>query len=405
MRVNILTQYYPPEIGAAQSRLSEMAERFVQFGHSVTVITAMPNYPTGRIYKGYSGIYSRERLRGVDVVRTFIYPTKMAHFGPRLANYFSFVFSSLMFGSFIVRQSDYLLVESPPLFLGFSGYLLGQLKHSKLIFNVSDLWPESAVRLGVLSPGGLANKLSVRLEEFYYNHSFLITGQSRSILSNINDRFPELHTYHLSNGVDTKIFRPNKGSVKVRSLLGEDDKCIVLYAGLHGLAQGLDQLLSAAETLRGEKGFRFVLVGDGPEKKMLVQKAKQRGLKNVMFLEPRPKHEIPELLASADLILIPLKTHIPGAVPSKIYEAMASGRPIILVASGESADIVQDREAGLVAEPNDVRGLVHALQTLKSDRSLCKALGENGRRAAEQHFDRANIVDRFIEYLEMNLAN
>src|SRR5262245_5670315 len=142
MHFTVLSQYYPPEVGAPQARLSELAAHFVRRGHSVTVLTAMPNYPIGRIQAGYGGMLLREQKEGIGVIRTFIFPTKETGFLYRLANYFSFVISSTIIGSLFLRRSDYLLVESPPLFLGLSGIWLSRIKRARMIFNVSDLWPE-----------------------------------------------------------------------------------------------------------------------------------------------------------------------------------------------------------------------------------------------------------------------
>jgi colanic acid biosynthesis glycosyl transferase WcaI len=403
VHLTLLTQYYPPEIGAPQARLSQLAAHFVRRGHSVTVLTAMPNYPIGEIYRGYGGRLQREYQEGVNVIRTYIYPTQKADFMRRLTNYFSFVLSSAICGSVLLGPMDYLLVESPPLFLGLSGFWLSRLKRARLIFNVSDLWPDTALRLGVLRPGSLACRMSEWLETFSYRQSWLVTGQSEGILASIRERFPDCPTFHLSNGVDTQLFHPNRQTEDARATLNSKDNCIALYAGLHGLAQGLDQVLSAAEALRAEAGLRFVLVGDGPEKRALLQQARQRDLINVCFLDPCPAREIPELLAAADVVLVTLKMHIPGAVPSKLYEAMASGRPVVLAASGEAAAIVRQHQAGIVVEPGDIAGLTQALHTLRAQPDLCRVLGENGRRAAEQHFDRAKIVARFIEHLEANL--
>ncbi|HET6272575.1 MAG TPA: glycosyltransferase family 4 protein, partial [Bacteroidota bacterium] len=171
MKIVFLTQYYPPEIGAPQNRLSELAMRFARRGHDVVVLTAMPNYPKGEIYPGYGGLYRKETRDGVKVIRTFIYPTQRADYLHRLANYFSFVLSSAVFGSFFLPRTDYLLVESPPLFLGMSGFWLSRLKGSCMIFNVSDLWPESATRLGILRPDGMAYRSSAWLEGFCYRRA------------------------------------------------------------------------------------------------------------------------------------------------------------------------------------------------------------------------------------------
>lgn len=402
MRFVILSQYYPPEVGAPQARLSELAAAFVRRGHQVTVLTAMPNYPVGRIHDGYGGFYSKEVRDGVNVIRTFIYPTQSASLIRRLTNYFSFVTSSSVFGAFILGRSDYLLVESPPLFLGLAGLWLSWLKGARLIFNVSDLWPESAVRLGMLREDSFAHRISARLETFCYRHAWLVTGQSKSILSNIKERFPDRPTFHLSNAVDTVRFNPEHRTEAARSILSSNGGCVALYAGLHGLAQGLDQVLAAAEVLEGESKVNFVLIGDGPEKKRLMQDAQQRSLNNVSFLEMIPAREIPALLASADVALVTLRNYIPGAVPSKLYEAMASGLPVVLVAEGEAAEIVRQHDAGITVNPGDADALIKAMRVLVNDPNLRRRLGDNGRRAAKKHFDRTNITTQFIDHLETN---
>lgn len=404
MRLIILTQYYPPEIGAPQRRLSELAERMVKAGHEVTVLTAMPNYPRGKIYAGYHGLVRREHIHKVRVIRSAIYPTQKASFLHRLTNYFSFVLSSAIAGIFLLRKSDYLLVESPPLFLGLSAIWLSWLKRSRLIFNVSDLWPESAVQLGLVRKDSTIHRLSSWLEAVCYRRAWLVTGQSKEILSDIQARFPDERTYHLSNGVDVEKFGSNNSMCEGTRLLSPPSQCVALYAGLHGLAQGLDQLILAADELRNESGLEIVLVGDGPEKQILVEAARRRELPNLRFLDPVPAQDVPGLLALADILLITLKSYIPGAVPSKLYEAMASGKPVILVASGEPAVIVEQHKAGIVVEPDNIPGLVNALQILKDNPELRQELGRNGRRAAEENFNRESIVAEFMAYLEAAAA-
>jgi glycosyltransferase involved in cell wall biosynthesis len=254
----------------------------------------------------------------------------------------------------------------------------------------------------LLSPDGFAFRLCAWLEAFCYRRAWLVAGQSKSILASINERFPHCRTFHLSNGVDSRRFDPGLQSESARKLLASNGSCVVLYAGLHGIAQGLDQVLRAAEALKTEGGFRFVLVGDGPEKKELLEQAGQRGLGNVQFMEPRPAKDVPALLAAADVILVPLKSYIPGAVPSKLYEAMASERPVVLVASGEAADIVSEHRVGITVKPGDVQGLADALRTLRAAPQLRQTLAANGRNAAVQYFDRKKIMDGFIEYLGAN---
>lgn len=400
MHIIILTQYYPPEMGAPQSRLSELTRRYTSLGYKVTILTAMPNYPVGKIYEGYGGFFRREERDGAEIIRTFIYPTQKADFFNRLSNYFSFVISSAIVGSFVLRKSDYLLVQSPPLFLGISGYWLSRLKRTRMIFNVSDLWPETAVRIGVLRENSLFHRASAWLEAFLYRKAWLVTCQAQSILDNIVERYPNTRTYRLSNGVDTNWFTPEMADSRIRASLSSPNQCIVSYIGLHGLPQGLDQVLEAADILRDRQDIHFVLVGDGPKKAELVEQAKALALGNVDFYDAKPKAEIPALIASTDISLVPIKTYIPGMVPSKLYEAMSSARPVILVAEGEAADIVRNANAGIIVKPGDVQGLVDAIVTLSSQPELRAELGRNGRKAAIELFDRDDIARKFIEFLE-----
>jgi glycosyltransferase involved in cell wall biosynthesis len=175
---------------------------------------------------------------------------------------------------------------------------------------------------------------------------------------------------------------------------------VALYAGLHGIAQGLEQILEAAARLSAERPVVFVLIGDGPEKPRLVARARELGLSRVRFLEPRPRDEMPALLASADMAVIPLKTPLPGAVPSKIYEAMGAGVPIVLIAGGEAASIVSETGAGVALAPGDAAALADALGAMAADPARREALGRSGRRAALERYDRREIAERFIAHLE-----
>ena len=406
MRIGIHSQYYPPEMGAPQARLSHLAAELARRGHDVVVLTAFPNYPKGRIEPGYRGLFQRETRDGLSIIRTWLRPSQSVRLGPRLMTYFSFVLSSLAVGCFTLGRLDFLITESPPLFLGIAGYLLARRTRAHWIFNVSDLWPESAVHLGAVSQGWGLNA-AIALERFCYRKAWLVTGQSDEILDNIHRRFSEVPTYHLSNGVDTQCFRPDHRDAEVRRLLldgAPEGSCVALYAGLHGVAQGLDQILDAAKGLAGLGELRFVLVGDGPEKERLVRSARERGLGNVRFLDALPREQMPALLASADVSLVPLKIPLPGAVPSKIYEAMGAGVPVVLIANGEAANLVRRSGAGMVLAPGDAEGVASAIRELAANAGLRARLGKAGREAALRDFDRHSIASRFIQFLENEIA-
>jgi colanic acid biosynthesis glycosyl transferase WcaI len=401
MKIGFLTQYYPPEVGAPQARLSELAQRFLQRGHKVIILTAMPSYPRGKIYPGYGGLLSQETEGGSTITRTYIYPTKSVKIHRRLLNYLSFVLSSSFFGTIMLPSLDYLLTESPPLFLGLSGYWLSRLKKARLIFNVSDLWPESAVHLGAVQEG-LSLDTAYKIEAFCYRKAWLVTGQSQEILRNIQGRFSNLHTFHLSNGVDPTRFDPNARSDRLRKWLGINEGCVAVYAGLHGIAQGLEQVLAAAKQLK-DLPLHIVLIGDGPKKEVLIKQTEKMELTNVYFHNSVTREEIPSILKAADIALVPLKQLLPGAVPSKIYEAMAAGLPIVLAAEGEAAHIVKEAKAGIVVPPGDAQAIASALRELVQAPHKRTEMGKAGRLAALNHFNRELIADTFIDYLEARL--
>ena len=378
----IHTQYYLPEIGAPQSRLSEIAQNLNNFGYKVTILTAMPSYPAGKIFPGYRGIFSKENIDGIPVYRSYIYPTQSTSFAKRLFNYFSFTFSSFIVGLFLPK-ADLIFTESPPLFLGISGYLLSRIKRAKWIFNVADLWPASVAELGLIDQNGFNFKISERMESFFYRNAALVTGQSKTILDNIKMRFPEVNTYHLSNGVTPERYLSNTNY--------NDGAIKVMYAGLHGIAQGLDLLIESATRLTNYPGIEFIFIGDGPEKQNLLKQASSLGLKNVTFLDPIPKAQIPETLCTADILVVPLKIQLTGAVPSKLYEGMAAGKPIILIAETEAAEIVREADSGIVIKPGDIESLTSAVSYLASEPDERIRLGNNGRRIVKEKFDQGKI--------------
>jgi colanic acid biosynthesis glycosyl transferase WcaI len=398
MRLVIHTQYYPPEMGAPQARLSDLAKRFVEHGHQVYVLTAMPNYPQGRIHSGYGGFFRREEQDGVSIIRTFIYPTKSVGVVRRLANYFSFFFSSLVLGTFLLPKVDFLITESPPLFLGISGWLLSRLKGARWILNVSDLWLESLRAFGVLREGNLINKLLNSMSHFLYRKAWLVTGQSKEIVAEIRRQVPSGQVYHLSNGVDVTSFHPKKRDEGIRQHYLRNGEVGFVYAGLHGFFQGLDQIIAAADRLR-EEPIRFLLFGDGPEKEAVVEMARDRQLTNVDFFAPVAKEHVASILASMDVAVIPLRKAIRGSVPSKIYEAMASNIAVLLVANGEAREIVEKTRAGIAVDPGDSDGLIRAIRELAFQPTECGRMGHAGRVAAENLYDRVKIAEKFEEVL------
>ncbi|MGE5207440.1 MAG: glycosyltransferase family 4 protein [Chlamydiota bacterium] len=397
MRCLLLTQYYPPETGAAPNRLSDWARRLAAGGHEVTVLTAVPNYPRGEIFPGYRDRLLYEEKQGnLRVLRTRIYVSRSAGFIGRLASYFSFVFAAIVAGIIKVKRQDILLVESPPLFAGLAGLFLKMWLRAKMVFNVSDLWPESAVAMGVLHNSRLI-RWSTWLEEMLYRHSRLVTGQTEHIVADIRRR-TGVATALATNGVDHVLFSEKAlaGRQAQRRALGFDGHFVAGYAGLFGLAQGLDVVLDSAEILRQFPDVLFVLVGDGPERARLCAEAERRGLDNVRFYPPQPAFLMPAVMASFDAAIVPLKRLelFKGALPCKLFECMAAGVAVITAIAGEAQELVQAAQGGICVAPEDSGAIAAAILRLRGDPALARRLGTNARSYVLRHYGRQEIACR-----------
>lgn len=404
MKLLILTQYFPPEVGAPQNRLFELAIRLHKAGIDITVLTAMPNYPQMEIYEAYRNkTYVYEEMEGLKVHRSSIYVSKSKAILSRLRNYFSFVISSARTGKSKLGNFDFLLCESPPLFLGYSALYLAKRKKAKLIFNVSDLWPESAEKLGVVTNKRLL-KLAYNLEEKLYKRSCLVTGQTQGICTNIVSRFPEVKTYWLPNGVDLSYYNPSTVIPdNWRAKNGfEDHDFIFLYAGIIGIAQGLEIILQAAQNFKKSTHVKFVLMGSGPEKTKLMELKEQLSLSNIIFLEPVTKKEMPFILKSINAAIVPLRKLelFMGAIPSKLFENLAMEVPVLLGVDGEARDLfITKGNCGLYFEPENVAELTQAITVLISNPEMALQLGKNGRKFVNEQFNREIIAQKFYEQL------
>lgn len=404
MRILLVTQYFPPEVGAPQNRLFELAIRLKRLGVEVVVLTAMPNYPRMVIHPDYFGKnYVVEEMDGLQIHRSSIYVSTDRSIVKRLLNYFSFVFSSWRYGRKIKGSFDYVFCESPPLFLGISAVILARKFKAKFIFNVSDLWPESAEKLGLVTNKFLL-RISTWLEEYLYRSSAIVTGQTQGIVRNIKKRFPEKEVYWLPNGVDLSYYNPDNYSTDWRQTSGfSKDDFLLLYAGIIGHAQGLDILLHAAKLLSDFPKCKFILLGDGPEKSRLMSLSLEMGLTNVSFLDPVPKSVMPDVVSAADVAVIPLRRLelFKGAIPSKIFEALAMRKPILLGVEGEAKDLfIDEGNCGLAFTPESPEELAASVRKLADHPELVRELGENGRKYAAARFDRNRIAAEFHTLLK-----
>jgi len=401
LRVTFLTHYFPPEVGPAQTRLHELAKRLIAAGETVTVVTGFPNYPAGEIFPGYRGKrFMEDTYDGIRVLRTWVYATRRRGFIGRLLNYFSFPIFSLL----AVRKlgpTDIIYVQSPPLFTGLAALWFSRLKRAPYIFNVSDIWPQSAVELGMLR-NRFAIRLAEMLERHIYRRATRITVATPGILERLAVRgVPREKIFLLTNGVDTAAYNVSSPDRDLAKRLGLDGHKVFMYAGLHGLAQGLDVILEAAKLTRNPDVL-YVFVGDGADKPALVAKAEAEGISNVRFLPIQPTSTLPAVLNLAYATVIPLRRLdlFKAALPSKLFDSMAASRPIVAPLWGEAAALVEAAACGLVVEPEDARGVQEAVEKLAADPALAQRLGEQGRRYVVEHFNRDDIAKRLIELLE-----
>jgi glycosyltransferase involved in cell wall biosynthesis len=398
-RITILTQYFPPEMGAPQARLSELGERLLDLGWEVDVLTALPNYPEGKVRAGYASwkpvVETVGRLR---TARVPLVPSQQG-FAKRLGSYFSFAAAASALGPSLLPRPDVLFVESPPLFIGYAARALSWRWKCPFVFNVSDLWPESAIRMGVVKPG-LATTLAERLEHSLYRDSAGVTGQSSEIIDAVKRASPGTPTELVTNGVDPTRWGRHQATAEARALLGSEPGPVFVFAGLLGLAQGLDAFVDLAKGLPSSIPGRIVLVGDGPRRAHLERRIAEENVERVRILPAQPREMIPQLLAAADVALVSLGMSIPGAVPSKIYEAMAASLPILLIADGEPMRRVQEAGAGISVVPGDGTALKAAFTSLATDSELRARFGASGRAAAETTYNRNRIAQRLDAFLK-----
>jgi colanic acid biosynthesis glycosyl transferase WcaI len=394
VRVLFLTHYYPPELGAAPARLAALARGLAGRGFEVTVHTGFPHYPSGTIEAPYRNRPLRvERDGPVRIVRSIVYPVPNSGFARRLANHTVFAAGALASAS-ASGPTDVVVAETPPLFTAAAGVAYARLKRAPLALNVSDLWPESAIELGALGDGRAA-AAAHRLARLCYRRARLITAPTRGIVETLSDRAEARGKVMLvPPAVDLDRFaviaeRPRRAGAPLR----------VLYAGTLGIAQGVGVLLDAA-ALAGPDVVELLIAGAGPDADFLREQVQTRRLTNVELLGPVSPAHIPGLYEEVDAGVVPLRDRpiFAGALPSKLFEVLAAGKPAIVAARGEAAELVSGAGAGLVVAPEDPGALAEAFHHLQSHPDEAVQMGRRGRLKARE-FGRAKAVERWSELL------
>lgn len=403
MHILFLTDNFPPETNAPATRTYEHARRWVAAGAKVTVVTTAPNFPAGRLFDGYANrIFQREWMEGVETIRVWSYITANQGFARRTLDYLSFMVSGFLASLFLPRP-DVIVSTSPQFFTACAGYVLSRVKRRPFVFELRDLWPDSIVAVGAMGESRAIRAMR-RLEYFLYRKAARIVSVTHSFKSVLSGNgIPAEKIAVVRNGADLAEFKPGEKPPEFEARHGLSGKFVAAYIGTVGLAHGLGTLLDAAALLREDSRIAFLVVGDGAERAALEADARSRGLANVMFAGAVGKEDVKLYWRLADVALVllrdrPVFRHV---LPSKMFEAMATARPIILGVLGESAELLQAAGAGITIAPESAQALANALTRLASDSGLARQLGRSGRRFVERELDRDRLAASMLEELRL----
>jgi glycosyltransferase involved in cell wall biosynthesis len=403
MRVLIVTQYFPPETGGTSNRLISIARGLYEAGHDVHVVAEKPNHPEGIIREDYKGgVFEERTYEGIPVTYTWVYTHPEKNFLRRLLFYGSFMVMAALAALRTKGSFDVVLASSPPLFVGLSGWFAARMKKAKFVFDVRDIWPKVAVAMGALTNPTII-RFAEAIEQFIYRRADGITAVTDSFCDHIRETVGEgTPMQRVMNGTMPEVFQKDERREEVRERLGVEMKFVVTYAGNLGLAQGLPHILDAAEKLQGEDRVEFVMLGSGAVKSDLVGDAEQRGLTNIQFRDRVPLEEAAAHMAASDALLVPLEDHeiYQQFIPSKLFDSMASGRPVLLSVDGEARSILEEAEAGLYYPAEDGDALADRVRWLLNHPEKAEAMGRRGQEHAQSHCTRSAQAQKLASFLE-----
>jgi glycosyltransferase involved in cell wall biosynthesis len=400
MRVLFLSDNFPPETNAPATRTYEHTRRWVRAGAKVTVVTTQPNFPAGKLFPGYRNrLFQREWMDGIEVIRVWTYITANEGFARRSLDYLSFMVTAFLTSLFLPRP-DVIVSTSPQFFTACAAYVLSIFKRRPFVFELRDLWPDSIIAVGAMRESAALRAMK-RLEYFLYRKAARIvsvTNSFRTVLS--GNGIPANKIAVVRNGADLSAFTPAPKAPELIARHKLEGKFVAAYIGTIGMAHGLGTILEAAERMKSNPSIAFVLVGDGAERARLEQQAS--GLTNVTFVGPVDKDTVLDYwrLADAALVLLRDRPVFRHVLPSKMFEAMATERPIVLGVRGESAELLERAQAGIAIPPESAEALEKALLDLAADPAKAGQMGRNGRLFVEAELDRDKLAAQMLEELK-----
>ncbi len=402
MHILFLTDNFPPEVNAPASRTYEHCREWVREGNRVTVVTTAPNFPSGKVFKGYRNKpWQQEWMDGIRVTRVWTYIAPNQGFVPRILDYSSFVFSSFL-GSQFVRDADLVIGTSPQFFTVWAAYLVSCTHGLPFVFELRDLWPDSIVTVGAMRPGP-ATRLLEKVELFLYRKASLVVALTPAFKKNLIERGISAEKIKvIPNGVRLDFFVPGPKPVALEEAMGARGKVVVSYIGTVGMAHAVHRILEVCEFLKHEEKVLFMIVGGGAEWERIKEMAEARGLRNLRMVKTVPKDEVLNYYRMTDIFLVTLRDTplFRTVIPSKIFEAMAMGLPIVCAVDGQCREIVvEEARAGLWVQPEDVEEMAQAVMRLVNSPGLRSSMGENGRQYVAGNYDRELLARKFLNAL------
>ena len=408
LHILFLTDNFPPEVNAPASRTYEHAIRWVEMGCKVTVITGNPNFPEGKIYPGYKNSWLKfEDMGGINVIRLKTYIAANEGFFRRILDYLSFMVVSFFAGLF-QKKIDVIVATSPQFFTACSGWLLSIFLRRPFVFELRDIWPASIVAVGASKNSLIINFLE-KLELFLYKKSKIIIAVTNSFKEDlINRGIDDKKIFVVRNGVDLKVYKPPEikdyGLLKKYSL---ENKFVIGYIGTHGLAQGLEVVIQAAEKLKNNSKIMFVLIGSGASKNKLVRIAQEKKLDNILFINRQPKQLMSKYWSLCDLSLIHLIDHnvFSAVIPSKLFESIGMGIPVLMaIPEGEATKIVSDNQCGVIVPPEDYYSLARSITKIEQNKDLYSIYKKSAIKASFM-FSRDLRAAEMLNILKNNVEN
>lgn len=396
MKILFITDNFPPEVNAPATRTFEHCKEWIgEEGVEITVLTCAPNFPHGKVYPGYRNkLFQRENVEGIEVIRLWSYITANSGFAKRVLDYMSFAFSAFWVGLF--QKHDVIIATSPQFFTTWAAWGISKIRRKPWIFELRDLWPESIKTVGAMKQGRIIDMLE-KIELGLYRDADKVVAVTDAFKANLIGRGIDADKIDvITNGSNVELFYERPKNQELLDQLSLNGKFIIGYIGTHGLAHSLDFIVRSIAKIT-DPDIHFLFIGDGAMKQTVVSLAKELNLKNVTFLNPVSKNEVPKYLAICDVSLAPLKKedNFKTVIPSKIFEASAMQKPTLLGVEGQAQEIIEKYHAGLCFEPENEKDFLEKLETLR-DESFYRKL-QDGCSVLAEDFDRKRLASQMLE--------